>query len=525
MRIGPIAHGVLLIAALVFGYQTWTREKPSEPKTGTVVVWTEPESSFESLQYDEETKSVRLEVRGEGSDRYLWGLVKTSRKAPPKPKEGEQTPPEPAPAPEPPTEDNPLDPENPPAPEEMVTTTREFPVGEDGDPFRKNVSALRALRDLGVLDDKKKEEYGLTEGTDNLSVTFKGGKPKSLIIGKRVFGGADRYVIDPASGRGFVLSSEIMNKISGAEHSLGLKKLHAYEDGKLARVVIKTPGGERTLLRSEVDDPEKGKQTVWADAAAPLKQDLTLANFMDRVDKMRPTQYLPEVDAKSAKLIASVVYKDASGKQLGYLELYRQEPGDQPGQTPPDGTDPANAAKKPQVKYYVKSALTRVLGEVARMTAERAHQDFAEMFGAEPVPASPEPEMPPTAPPGAGDPHGMPGDPHGMPGDPHGHGAPPPGGAPKPAGGQPPGVPGSLSPVPGKPSAPAPAKPGAPAPAKPGAPAPGKSAAPAKPAAPAPAKSAAPTPTRPADAAKPSRPKVEPAKPQPNPEKPKASAP
>ena len=86
MKIGPIAHGVLLIAVLAFGYQTWQRDKEVEPKTGTVEMWTEREADFESLQYDEENKSVRIEVRGEGDDRYLWGIVKTSRKAPAKPK-------------------------------------------------------------------------------------------------------------------------------------------------------------------------------------------------------------------------------------------------------------------------------------------------------------------------------------------------------------------------------------------------------------------------------------------------------
>ena len=75
MRIGPIAHGALLVAALGFAYQTWTRDKSEAPKVGTDTVWNEALADFEAFAYDGENKSVRVERRGEGSDTYYWGQV------------------------------------------------------------------------------------------------------------------------------------------------------------------------------------------------------------------------------------------------------------------------------------------------------------------------------------------------------------------------------------------------------------------------------------------------------------------
>jgi hypothetical protein len=455
MRIGPIAHGVLLIAALAFGYQTWQREKKVEPKTGKISLWDEPVASFQSLQYDEENKSVRVEVRGEGDDQYLWGIVKTSRKAPPKPKD--KKPEEPKPDESKPDDAKPDDakpddakpddakpddakpddaedmqlPEPEPEPEpELITTTREFPLGDDGDQFRKDVAGLRALRDLGVLNEEKKEEYGLNEGVDNITMFFKGGKQRTLIVGKRVFGGSDRYMIDPENGKGYVLSSEIMNKITGAEHSLGLKNLHGFKPEQLGLVTVETPGKERTLVKAETDDPEKGKQTTWADKSDPTKPDLTLANFLDRVDKLKPSEYVTDEDATKLDKIATIQYRDYASKNLGYLELYRKEAAEVDDEEDGVTADPKRPKPAPQPEYFIKTARTRVLGKVSKLSAERVHQDLAEMFGAVPVPAAPEPETPPQpapkmpdphgGPAGPADPHGGPADPHGGPADPHG---------------------------------------------------------------------------------------------------------
>ena len=82
MKIGPVAHGALTLAALGFAYQTWTREKTEPPKAGEVTVWNESTGDFESFAYDAENKSVRVEKRTEGGNTFYWGSVTTSKKPP-----------------------------------------------------------------------------------------------------------------------------------------------------------------------------------------------------------------------------------------------------------------------------------------------------------------------------------------------------------------------------------------------------------------------------------------------------------
>jgi len=379
MKTGPVAYGLLLVAALAFAYQTWTREKTVDPKTGDYVVWAHSVDSFESLLYDSEQKSVRIERRSDDHGQYLWGEVKRSRKVPKKPKPKKtpgadagadsSTPPEPEPPPE----------------DEIITTTREFPIGEIGKKVLESFSTLRALRELGVIDEDRKEEYGLSESKDNLTVFFKGGTSRSLIVGKRVFSGSDRYVMDPESSKAWVIATAIMRHIDGAESALSLKKLHLYEDKEVAKVTVKTNNGDKTLIKGEEANPKgKGKKITWADSATPDESDLMLANFLSRAGKLKAIEYDPKLDATSLDKAVSFHYMDASGAEIGYLEVYRKMP-DLDAKP-----EPGKSLRKPVIEYYIRTELTRVLGKVGRLNAERVDQDLADLFGVE-VPKLPTP--------------------------------------------------------------------------------------------------------------------------------------
>lgn len=525
MKIGPVAHGALTLAALGFAYQTWTREKTEPPKAGEVTVWNESTGDFESFAYDAENKSVRVEKRAEGGSTYYWGSVTTSKK-PPKPKvpvkgdepekdvkDGEHgapgghgmppggpggpgakpgekpgapgakpgekpattpakpgekakpattpakpattTPAKPAPAKpatttpakpatpapkkpaaggapkgpgsphhmqasEPGATDEPVDTPDEPgmdtpdsssstpagAAEEMVTTTREFPVGKAGRELVSSLAHLRALRDLGKLSDQQKEEYGLTDSKENLTVFFKGGKQYSLIVGERVFGGSDRYVLQADTGKGYVLShSEILRHIDGAETSLGLKDLHKFqEDADEDKDKPKTPnepnaprpkkdrypgvqsilieGGKdsRELVRADSTDPKGVVSLGWSGKDKPGQADLSLSNFLSQVDRLKPTEYDPAVTEAGLEKVLTVKYRGSGDKVLGQFELYKKNlvtPEIKPDT--PDGADKKSDDAK--VEFYVKTELTRIPGKVSRMAAERVEQDIPQLFG------------------------------------------------------------------------------------------------------------------------------------------------
>lgn len=252
------------------------------------------------------------------------------------------------------------------------TTVREFPIGEAGEDFVAKFSQLRALRELGVVSDDAKIEYGLDDTTDRLTVTF-AGKERTLLVGDRVFGGSDRYVLDETSGKGYVLASDVMRLIDAAETALGLKSYHAFDEVEdLRRLSVEASGTTTELVRLDLEEDEDGKKTkrtTWARADSENIEDVTMANFVDRVSKLRPVEYLPDLDPATLTKLARFSYQDDAKKELGYMELYKG-PGDEPARPGAPARD----------EYYMKTEVTRTLGRVSRLTAERVDQDLSEII-------------------------------------------------------------------------------------------------------------------------------------------------
>ena len=349
-----------------------------------------------------------------------------------------------------------------PAEPEAVTTTREFPIGKAGRNLVGSLAHLRALRDLGKLSDQQKEEYGLVDSKENLTVFFKGGKQYNLIIGERVFGGSDRYVLQADSGKGYVLShAEIMRHIDGAETSLGLKDLHRFQEEAddqpppknpqdpnapkpkkdrypgVQSILIEGGSSSRELVRADTTDPKGEKTLGWAGKDKPGQADLSLSNFLSQVDRLKPTEYDPAIDESSLEKVLTIKYRGGGGKVLGQFELFKKQqvtPEIKPDTTD-EGADKANESK---VEYYVKSDLTRIPGKVSKMAAERVEQDIPQLFGGGEIKDEGKGAA---GLPGQGA-HGAPRPPMVRPGMKRPGGAPPGGASPKPG-------PGSTAPPPG----------------------------------------------------------------------------
>ena len=176
-----------------------------------------------------------------------------------------------------------------------------------------------------------------------------------------------------------------------------------------------------------VDDPEKGKKTTWSWSDTPDKDDLTIANFLDRAGKLKPVRYNTEIDVATLNKIATVRYQGEKG-ELGFMEVFRQLPKDQKD-------DPKNPTKVKRTEYFVKTEQTRSLGKASRMSAERVDQDLVELFGIE---APPKPPAEPKKAAPKGPPTGIPG----KPGAPKNLGTP--GARPKPPGTKPANIPGAA---------------------------------------------------------------------------------
>jgi hypothetical protein len=417
MRKGPIIHGILLIGALLFAYQTWTREETVEPLTGEIVVWSVPAAQLKTIKFEVEGREIRVERRTDAQGAYYWGSDQRTieQYLPP-----DKSKPRPDAGPGPRVPEQPV----------KAMTKREFMVGEKGEELFKNLTELRALRSLGKLDDEKKELYELKEKTQTVSVIHDGGT-HSLVLGGKVFGSQDRYAMNPTTGEGYVVAQLITRDLANGESGLRLSKLHAYDADEVGKAIIEVKGQKRTMLRTTVTN-ESGRETrTWADATAPDKPNQTMANFLRNLETMKPARFVADADLSKAERMVRVEYQTAAGAPLGWVELYHQPRAAEQGQAPaapgteapagaapaapagatpvgatpagatpaapagatPAGTAPAAPAapagqqgvpekdEERQPLYLMRTEVTRIPAGVAHTTASRITEDIDQIFG------------------------------------------------------------------------------------------------------------------------------------------------
>src|SRR5262249_43393972 len=157
------------------------RDTSVEPARQKVIVWQAAPADVQGIKLEGDARSVEIARRTEGKESYLWATVT-------------RTPPVAVRAPD-----------AGPAPPPPQPTVRGFPVGEEaGKMLLDKLAPLRAERELGALKDADKTDYGLDAPKDKLTVTLVSGA-KQLALGARVYGGDDRYALDPATGQVYVL--------------------------------------------------------------------------------------------------------------------------------------------------------------------------------------------------------------------------------------------------------------------------------------------------------------------------------
>ena len=450
MKTGPIAHGVLLVVVLIFGYQTWTKEKKVKPKTGNVAVWTGSVDSLVSVTFETSnpkahtSRKLTIERRDESGQTYYWGKETRSRRAPKKAnnaghghghghghdeakkddakKDGakkgdakksdakkDDAKKDDAKKDDAKKDDAKKDDAKAPEPEEepeLVTTTREFPIGEKGMDMLEALASLKALRTLGKVEQDRLEEYELHEQKDIVTVAFKSGT-HTLIIGGRVYKGSNRYAMTPNDERAFTIAGTTLQPLYSGEHGVKLQKVHAYKPEDVSKIAIKVAEQTRELVRTEVKDA-KGTRQSWALADSPDKADQTMKLFVEQIDKLRPSQYERELDAAKLTTLTTLTYFDKSGKQLGRFELFKLPPEPKPEQqetadnnkpkpeantttpggpphtkTPPGDNKPGSKTGTKvteKAKYYIRTEHTRIYGLVSAFNAEKVEDDLKDIF-------------------------------------------------------------------------------------------------------------------------------------------------
>lgn len=328
MKNGTLTHAAILGVAVAAAAFVWTRDK--EPKAlaqGDVVVWSGRAADVQKVTYESKTRKVAIEAKKDDAGRYFVGTVE--KESPPPPPAGDAGAPSPAPAP-------------------PKSTTVGFVSVGPGDKLAEALAPLKALRALGKIGDDRAAEFGLKEPEATITVTL-GGAERKLIVGGPTPGGGDKYARLDGSGEVFVLKGDPIRNLESPDSLLIERELHEWKDTEVTRARVEAGGKSRELVRGGAE----GKR-FWADAASPDTNDETLGNWMSKLDRLRPTEFLL-ADPEGRQPVLRVEY--TGKKPFGSLELVKV-----PG------------AEKPA--YYVRTERTRLYGKVTPGLADQVEQDL-----------------------------------------------------------------------------------------------------------------------------------------------------
>lgn len=405
-------HAGLAALAVVFAYQTWTRDR-AQTQTDSVVVLDAAKREVNSLAYEDEMRQITVERRnGADGESYAWILTKTRSKVPvsppvpqaapvansaaptaapvaptaPAPKPGMLLAPlvkggdksgEPAmPAGHPPLPGGPsagplaaptapaASPPAPPVEMKEVTTLKEYRGNDAATELLGLFGPLKALRALGAIDDAKAKELGLTDSKKSLTVNAKGLTYK-FVLGGTSYGSGDYYVRDP-QGQVFLLSQRIIADFEFADSRLMERRLHRFERADFDRIEVKV--GDKTR-RSIVQGGRQNPQGFFfAEAATPDKRDDSLKNWVEKLLRLSIGDYLAQGEepatgapsmsgaAKTGELITVRFFEGR--KELGNMVLSRYP-----------------NAKTSQAEYYARTETSIALVRLLAATAESVITD------------------------------------------------------------------------------------------------------------------------------------------------------
>lgn len=302
-------HLVLLAVAAVWAFQTWSREAVSAEDRERTLVWEEDTLAVTTVTYATGDRTVEIEQRvGEDGSTYLWGI---------------ETPP-------------------------PDRAAGEYPIGSPGHNVVAGLATLRAIRELGPVEDLD-AAVGL-EGSTTRIVLVAGDRRRELAVGDSTFGGEARYVRDESNGLAYVIPTGLVRPLEIGADALRERQIHRFPMRDIGRVDVQSGDVARTLVGSTDGWRREGSEAV----------DEIFTNFHRRVEQLAIAGF-PESSPAPDQLVTllRLEYAEADGDPLGFLELYRDPVAEPPA-------------------YYLRSEQTRVLASAVTTLAERVAQDVAE---------------------------------------------------------------------------------------------------------------------------------------------------
>jgi hypothetical protein len=310
----PVAFhvGALVLGGLCAGF-VWSQEKtPISLRETNVVVWTGRPADVQRITHENKSRKVTLEAK---TDDWLHWFLGTAQPLP------------------------------------LPSPTRSFPSVTVANKLAEAFAPLKATRSLGKIDSARAAEYGLDKQDVSLTIVIRG-KEQKLWVGAPAPGATDQYVLDAATNQAYSIKIDPFHDLDGGEAKMMEHDQHDFRE--LDIVSAKIIAGDKT--RAGLWGGPEGKK-FWADPSDREKADETLGNWMQKVDRLRPNEYVQK-PPDNAKVVVRIEYT-GSTKRKGYFELVKAPAAD--GGDKPD--------------YWLTTEYMHLYGKLVPAYAEQVEQD------------------------------------------------------------------------------------------------------------------------------------------------------
>jgi hypothetical protein len=347
---GSWVHLGLFAASAALAAHVWLKGATPAQASGPearVEVWSGRADAVEKIEWDGKQKVV-LEAQKDALGRFFVGtLEKTVQVLQPSAKPDEP-------------------------PQKPKHTRTRFVSVKGAQELAASLAPLRAFRSLGRYDAARAEEFGFKEPEGTLRVTL-GGTTHSLIVGGATPGGADRYARLEDGSAVFAVPGDLVRNLSHADSRLPERELQPFEMKEVDRVRITTAQGTRELVR--VPDRDEG----WADPSTPTTLDETAGNWMGKLHRLRPVEYVETPPALGPEASLVRVEYFSGSRSRGSVELVKGPPK-KDGSIRIDMTPSGSEDTIDKPRYLVRTPHTRWFTEVIPSAGEEVGRDVASVM-------------------------------------------------------------------------------------------------------------------------------------------------
>ncbi len=344
MNRSVIILAVLLAAAMLGSYFSWTYEDAGKEEKGVVLLDIEPED-LQSLKYEEEDFKIEIVSKSDKLGDYYWAEAERKIKPPKKPN-GEDA-------------------------GEATTKKFAFKASQAAEDTFEDFAPFHAARQLENVSDDNLKEFGLDNPQGTLTLGLKAG-PRAFDVGKEGYGHRQYYLRDQETKAIYLFNGQPIRSLRRGDNRLPERRLVEAEMRDVVSFTAKSGEVNATFEQKNASDRAKA---YWVEPGQTEKN-VSAKTWIEKLMRTRATEYAGD-DVKQDLLEVAATIEVKTEKDATTIELLR-------GQKP-DG----------QEAWYGRSAFTRGLVALPPAIMGALVPDVVTLVGLEPPPR--EPAKPPAS--------------------------------------------------------------------------------------------------------------------------------